>query len=145
MLFRSLERAGDPFEVQPGAGDPFEVEAVDGAGAEVQSVDGVGEAMPVTADGGVAPVLGALDDLDHDIARAIATAVVDKLATLVAPPMLPLVAEEVVRIMMAVPGRGAEGAANGNANGTGSANGHANGEGPAAAHRSDPTGSLPSN
>ena len=82
--------------------------------------------------------------LGRDIARGIAPAVVDKLATLVAPPMLPLVAEEVVRIMMSVEGRAANG--NGSENGSGDANGNggANGHGQTAAHRSGPTGSLPS-
>jgi hypothetical protein len=144
--FEVQPAAGDRFEVQPAARDRFEVQPADDEEAEGEPGDAEAEEMPVTVDAGAAPVLGALDDLDHDIARAIARAVVDKLVTLVAPPMLPLVAEEVVRIMMTVHGRGPDGTANGSANGSGTANGNntTNGHGQTAAPRSGPTGSVPS-
>lgn len=45
--------------------------------------------------------LDALHGLDHDIARAIASAVVEKLAEIVVPAMLPLVAGEVGRALAA--------------------------------------------
>jgi hypothetical protein len=50
-----------------------------------------------TRDDAVASTVALLGDLDHDIARAVAAAVAEKLALLVAPTLLPLVAEELVR------------------------------------------------
>jgi hypothetical protein len=146
VRFEVQPAAGDRFEVQPADDVRFEVQPADDEETEAEPADVEAEEMPVTVDAGAAPVLGALDDLDHDIARAIARAVVDKLVTLVAPPMLPLVAEEVVRIMMTVHGRGPDGTANGSANGSGTANGNntTNGHGQTAAPRSGPTGSVPS-
>ena len=47
----------------------------------------------------VAATVALLGDLDHDIARAVAVAVADKLALLVAPTLLPLVADELVRTL----------------------------------------------
>lgn len=46
-----------------------------------------------------ATVLSALGDLDHDIARAVAATVADKLSHLVAPGLLPVVAEELARAL----------------------------------------------
>ena len=43
--------------------------------------------------------VAALDDIDHDIARAVAGAVVDRLARAVDPSLLPLVAEEIARAL----------------------------------------------
>jgi hypothetical protein len=53
----------------------------------------------------VAAALDALGDLDHDIARAIATTVVDKLASVVAASLLPLIAEELARALATRIGR----------------------------------------
>jgi DNA helicase IV len=53
----------------------------------------------------VAAALDALGDLDHDIARAIATTVVDKLASVVAASLLPLIAEELARALATRMGR----------------------------------------
>ncbi|HEX6422926.1 MAG TPA: AAA family ATPase [Acidimicrobiales bacterium] len=131
------------------------VQVADDGGGALQVADGGGEQQPVDALAGPSPVLGALDDLDRDIARAIATAVVDKLATLVAPPMLPLVAEEVVRVMVTLrnsPG-GPDATANGNGSANGDGGGHGDGDGSVsgtadgqdrAAHRSGPSGSVSS-
>ena len=47
----------------------------------------------------VAATVALLGDLDHDVARAVAHAVADKLALLVAPALLPLVTEELVRTL----------------------------------------------
>jgi hypothetical protein len=49
----------------------------------------------------VATTLDALDGIDHDIARAIAGAVVERLAHLVTPDMLPLVAGELTAALEA--------------------------------------------
>ena len=54
--------------------------------------------------------VAALDDIDHDIARAVAGAVVDRLARAVDPSLLPLVAEEIARALaVRVAGRRAAG------------------------------------
>jgi DNA helicase IV len=61
-----------------------------------------GEEAPVlssSVDPDASTVLAAIDDLDHDIARAIAATVADKLAHLLAPPLLPIVAEELARAL----------------------------------------------
>ena len=51
------------------------------------------------ADRAVHEAVAAVDDLDHDIARAVAEAVVERLARAVDPSLLPLVAEEVARTL----------------------------------------------
>jgi DNA helicase IV len=50
----------------------------------------------------------AFDEMEHEIARAIATTVADKLATVVAPALLPLVADELTRAIAARAGVGHE-------------------------------------
>ena len=47
----------------------------------------------------VAATVALLGDLDHDVARAVAHAVADKIALLVAPALLPLVADELVHAL----------------------------------------------
>ena len=50
--------------------------------------------------------VAALDDIDHDIARAVAAAIVDKLVRAVGPSLLPLVAEEIARALAVAGGPG---------------------------------------
>jgi hypothetical protein len=59
------------------------------------------QAVVSTAGPDAVAMVAALDGLDQDIARAIAGAVVDKLAHLVAPAMLPIVADELARALAA--------------------------------------------
>ncbi|HEX6419749.1 MAG TPA: hypothetical protein VFZ77_14715 [Acidimicrobiales bacterium] len=120
------------------AGEPPSEPAAAAAPPAGTGAAAVGGEAPGGAPGGeralpadTAPVpvaLGALDDLDRDIARAIAAAVVDKLAGLVAPAMLPLVVEEMVRMVVTIPGAereaGDPAAANGGGNGTLHGRGH---------------------
>ncbi len=47
----------------------------------------------------VAATVALLGDLDHDVARAVAHAVADKIALLVSPALLPLVADELVHAL----------------------------------------------
>ena len=76
-------------------------------------VDVTGTAGPALADRVVvstpAPAVDAavagLDGLDHDIARAVAGAIVDKLVDAVGPSLLPLVAEEIARALAVRAGR----------------------------------------
>ena len=51
----------------------------------------------------LAATLDALGDLDEDIARAVAGAVVDRLRAVLAAPLLPRVAEEIVRALRPEP------------------------------------------
>jgi hypothetical protein len=76
-------------------------------------VDVTGTPGPALADSVVvstpAPAVDAavagLDGLDHDIARAVAGAIVDKLVHAVGPSLVPLVAEEIARALAVRAGR----------------------------------------
>ena len=83
---------------------------VDAAGPSVPVEDAMTEGGAVVATGRVervvsssrpdrATVLSALGDLDHEIARAVAATVADRLAHVVAPGLLPAVAEELARAL----------------------------------------------
>jgi hypothetical protein len=63
--------------------------------ADAGAVDAGEPERPVPA------LAAALDDLDRDVARAIAATVAAKLAGLVSPSLLPLVADELVRELRA--------------------------------------------
>jgi len=79
----------------------------------VAVVDVTGPPAPALADRvvvstpapAVTAAVAALDDIDHDIARAVAGAVVDRLARAVDPSLLPLVAEEIARALAVRMGR----------------------------------------
>ena len=67
--------------------------------------DRVVVSTPASAVDAVDAAVAALDDIDHDIARAVAAAIVDRLVRAVGPSLLPLVAEEIARALAVREGR----------------------------------------
>jgi ATP-dependent exoDNAse (exonuclease V) beta subunit len=97
------EYEGDEYEGDEYEGEPEEVEAAPEPEPEpVHATSGLAETVVVsTPTPDLAVALDAVGDLDHDIARAVAAAVADKLGQVVSPALLPLVAAELVRMLEA--------------------------------------------
>ncbi len=80
------------------AGDASDVvDVVDAPSPAI--ADRVVVSTPTPLPTAAADAVAALDDIDHDIARAVAGAVVDRLSRAVDPSLLPLVAEEIARAL----------------------------------------------
>jgi DNA helicase IV len=94
---------------EPGPDDAADLldtpEVVDATGRPGALADRVVVSTPAPAVDAVDAALAALDDIDHDIARAVAGAIVDKLVRAVGPSLLPLVAEEIARALAVRAGR----------------------------------------
>ena len=83
----AVEAAAEVEPAEPGPAVTLAAPAPDTAGSTVPAPDPAAAAVDL------------LGDLDHDVARAVAHAVADKLALLVAPALLPLVTDELVRTL----------------------------------------------
>jgi DNA helicase IV len=90
--------AADPVVAGPGPEPAVESDAP--PESEQAAAPGLADRVVVSTPGpDVAAALDALGDLDHEIARAVARAVADKLGRVVTPALLPLVAAELVRAL----------------------------------------------
>ena len=96
------DEAGEPTVAMPipVPDDEHEREADPAALVDLRATPAGADRVVVSTPSPAADVaVAALDDLDHDIARAVASAVVDKLTRAVGASLLPLVAEEIARAL----------------------------------------------
>jgi DNA helicase IV len=99
------EAEADPeAETEPETGAGPDPEGTDEGTPDEETEPALVDAVVVSTPGhDLAATLDALGDLDGDIARAVAGAVVDRLRALLAAPLLPRVADEIVRALRPEP------------------------------------------
>jgi len=95
----------DQFDDADVVGTPEVVDVTGRPGALADRVVVSTPAPAVDAVDAVDAAVAALDGIDHEIARAVAGAIVDKLVRAVSPSVLPLVAEEIARALAVRAGR----------------------------------------
>jgi hypothetical protein len=98
----AADDAGDPTVAMA---VPFPDDHPDEVAPGSALADRVVVSTPASAVDAVDAAVAALDDIDHDIARAVAAAIVDRLVRAVGPSLLPLVAEEIARALAVGEGR----------------------------------------